>query len=137
MDEISSPNLFVYRFFKQSYRGGRVEIFKEYAEHRSDNFGIGYVDFTSLYPAICLNHTFPAGFYTEVNGQSNYNAHCYGIYLCKVIFQKENVLPFLSVKLNGKNVYPLGRWIGIYTSIEIEKARELDYNIEIISGFYF
>jgi hypothetical protein len=135
--EISAPDPQAYLFFKYSYKGGRVEIFKKYAESNINNYGLGYVDFVSLYPAICLNHTFPGGYYTKVIGNTCYNSSCYGIYLCKVILENALMLPFLGVKIEKKIVYPFGQWYGIYTSIEIEKALDLGYKIEIISGYFF
>lgn len=133
------PEKSVYDFFRHSYKGGRVELFQPSVKKNAGNFGLGYVDFSSLYPAVCVHSKFPGGFYRFKSSwlKWKYNENKHGIYLCKVTFDKSDTLPFLSVKISGTTLFPYGSWWGIYTSIEINKALKLGYDIIPKMGYEF
>ena len=50
----------------------------------------------------------------------------------------ENVkAPLLLHKYNNKTIAPVGKWRGVYTSIEIIRAIELGYKFKFIKCLYF
>ena len=45
--------------------------------------------------------------------------------------------PLLLTRINNKSIAPVGKWHGIYTSIEIQRAIKLGYKFKYIRCIYF
>ena len=45
--------------------------------------------------------------------------------------------PLLLTKIDNKTIAPVGKWTGVYTSIEILRALELSYTFKYHRGVYF
>lgn len=122
-------------FIRQSYCGGRTEVFKPFLNH------IGYhYDINSMYPYVMLNE-YPVGrpeFYNtphmakEVfedwmrshNGLGFVHAH---------VYIPEQHIPPLPVKM-GKLVFPCGEVFGVWTYNELEYAVR-NCGVEILEVF--
>jgi hypothetical protein len=117
-----------YLDIKKSYYGGRVEVFKSYAEN------IFIYDVVSLYPYTMLNEL-PIGCInksTDIN-LDNYFGFCYAT----VNVPKGIIAPILPFRKNdGKLIYPTGSWSGWYTSEILKMARDSqNVQIEVHSGY--
>lgn len=115
-------------FFRQSYCGGRVEVFKRFGKN------VDYVDVNSMYPFVMKQNPYPCGSYMKTN---SYKENKLGVYRCRVTAPDDLDIPLLPKKHNGKLLFPTGTWEGVYCSPELEKAFELGYKIEIINGIFW
>ena len=117
------------KFLRKSYAGARVEVFKRYGKN------LNHYDVKSMYPDVMRNKTYPCGYaiYT-----TTYNNKLHGIYECDVITPEYMHIPFLHTYNEDHSlIFPLGSFSGVYTSPEIDKARELGYEITVKQGYYF
>lgn len=115
-----------YKFIRDSYYGGRTEVFRRYGKD------LYYYDINSMYPDVMRNNDYPCGRYKHVRDWVNGKL---GIYKTKVKSPTFLEIPFLPMRNEeGKLMFPLGEWTAHYTSVEIEKARALGYQIDIIEG---
>lgn len=116
-------------FSRQSYYGGRVEIFKPLCEKTIYEY-----DVNSLYPFIMLSHIYPVscGIISRT-----YKSDRLGIYECEVVSPKNLYVPCLGILSKNKYIFPLGSFRGVFTSAEIEYARSLGYKIKVLKGIYF
>lgn len=116
------------KYFRESYSGGRVEVFKRHGKN------LKYYDFNSMYPTVMSEQEYPSGLavYTSVLKKGKL-----GIYTVKVK-APDLQIPFLhAYSEEGKLLFPTGSWTGTYTSVEIEKALTLGYEIKVVRGYYF
>lgn len=95
---------------RDSVYGGRVEVFKLYHKVLESNEKIRYLDFTSLYPFVNKNFSYPKGhpkitFGEQCKKIDLKNSH--GIIKCKILPPKKLFLPVLPVKLNGRLLFTL------------------------------
>ena len=118
---------FLSMFERQSYCGGRTELFR-----RGRYFCHNY-DVHSMYVSIMRDCAIPdpaSAKYIE-NG-SRYLDHFgkyLGVYHCRVTCPADLYLPVLPVKRNGKLLFPTGEFDGFWTSMELQKAIEKGYKI--------
>lgn len=116
------------KYLRKSYSGGRVEVFKRHGKN------LKYYDFNSMYPTVMHREEYPAGLAVY---SSYIKPNKFGIYTVRVKAPKLQI-PFLhAYDENGKLLFPVGTWEATYTSIELEKAKKLGYEIEVIEGYYF
>ena len=115
-----------YDFIKSSYYGGRTEVFKRKGKN------LKYFDIVSMYPHVMKKYLYPSG---KTMRTYSFVPNRLGIYKCNVSAPKNLDIPFLPFRReDGKLIFPLGNFSGTYTSVEIIKARELGYDIEVIDG---
>lgn len=118
---------FISSYERQSYYGGRAELFK-----RGKFFCYNY-DVHSMYVSImrdCLIPDPSSAKYIE-NG-AEYLNHFYqylGIYHCRVSCPDDLYIPILPVRQNGKLAFPTGEFEGTWCSVELQKAIEKGYKI--------
>ena len=127
----------VYKFIKQSYFGGAVDVYKPSGKN------VFYYDVNSLYAFIMKNIKMPVGLPTLLVGNS---------YLIEAIIKDSNKFSFIEVdvfcpedlkdplllhKINNKTVAPTGQWRGVYTSIEINRALLLGYKFKYRKCIHF
>jgi len=118
-------------FVRESYKGGRVEVFQRFAEN------VNSYDINSLYPFVMQRFNYPFGKLYEQDG-GNFdiliNKGKLGVAEC-LIEAPESEIPYLAVKYEDKLVFPTGQWKDTITSLEILEARKRGYKIKIIKGF--
>ena len=119
-------------FIRQTYKGGRVEVFKTYGKN------LYYYDINSLYPSQMINKNMPIGKYIKVSKYTNienyFNDFC-GFGKFEIKSTPDLYIPFLSYRYDGKLVFPNGSFTGYYTFSEIEKALDLGYEVKFLGGY--
>lgn len=115
-------------FVRESYHGGRVEIYKKYCDKPIKCF-----DFNSLYPYVMQKYDMPVGggvwtkkFHDDKIGFYQAQLKVSDLYI--------PVLPYVADK---KLLFPIGQFEGIYNSEELKLASEMGYEIEINKGLVF
>ena len=137
--DVFIPNLIgeVYKFIKLGYRGGAVDVYKPYGKN------IYRYDVNSLYPYIMASQAMPIGLPTSFEGNEE---NIINILNDKSKFSFIEVTvncpdtvkaPLLLTKIDNKTIAPVGKWTGVYTSIEILRALELGYTFKYHRGVYF
>jgi hypothetical protein len=121
-----------YASVKESYHGGRTEVFKPYYKCRG-NEKIAYIDITSMYPAIMANFPFPFGKPERIRDVKSLTLdnidHFFGFIYCKIKSPDDLEIPLLCVKTD-KLAFPLGRLVKTFTSVEVKEAVKLGYVVE-------
>lgn len=119
--------------FRESYFGGRTEIFKKC--FKSKNKTLKYYDINSLYPSVMVNTQYPV-FMTNnfIKTQSLVEN---GIYQVKVSVPENLNIPLLPYHIDKKLMFSTGNFTGSYTGVELLKAIELGYDIDILTGYAF
>lgn len=117
-------------FVRQSYKGGRVEVFQRYAEN------VYSYDVNSLYPHVMCDFNYPFGKCIEQNGanfEKMMNKGLLGVAECLII-SPDTHIPYLSVRHEDKLLFPVGHWKDTLTSFEILEARKRGYKIIVQDG---
>ena len=118
-------------FFRNAYKGGRVEAVKKYGTD------LYYYDINSLYPYVMLKNEYPLIKNNNYEYTTKYQVGITGIYECEVKCDYMHI-PLLPYKdAQNKLLFPYGKFKGFYTNREIEKAYNLGYDIKIINGYVF
>jgi len=112
-------------FFRESYCGGRVEVFER------EGLCVDYVDVNSMYPFVMRNQPYPAG---GCSRTKRFVEDKLGIYEVRVHAPDGLEIPLLPKKHDGKLLFPTGSWTGVYCSPELLKARDLGYEFEVLRG---
>ena len=120
-------------FVRKGYFGGRTEIFKPIFEGRNERKLFEY-DVNSLYPYVMLKNEFPAG---RAVRTFELKKGKLGVYEAQVKAPDDIYLPVLGIIHDKKFIFPKGKFKGVWTSSELDRARELGYEIEITSGYYW
>lgn len=111
-------------FFHMGYYGGRTEIFY----NKPMEGQIFYHDVNSLYPSALLSGVYPnicAGYTDDKLLDLSHE----GMASVEIESPKSLEIPYLPAKFEGKLVFPLGTWQGIYTNFELRAAKSLGYRI--------
>jgi len=118
-------------FIRNSYYGGGTDVYKGFAKL------VYYYDVNSLYPAAMLN-PMPYNLIKIHNNMDNINLeNFFGFIEVEVlcpITMKRPVLPYHS---NGKTIYPVGTWKGVYFSEELKAVEKLGYQFKLFKGYEF
>jgi DNA polymerase family B len=129
---ISGP---LYDFIKEGYYGGHVEVYTPYGKN------VKRYDANSLYPSVMESFDMPVGNPIIFEGDINHANLDLNNYLgfFKVEIETTNYLehPILLKRVNNKTIAPLGKWTGVYSTVEINKCLELGYKFKILSGVLF
>jgi hypothetical protein len=127
----------IYDFIKLGYIGGAVDVYKPYGKN------VYRYDVNSLYPTTMLRNPMPVGNPTYFDGDiSKVDPRAFGFFKVEVNTPQQLKHPILLCRINTgrdgtKTVAPLGNWIGVYSSIEINRCKELGYKFNILSGIVF
>lgn len=110
-------------FFHRGYFGGRTEIF----HNRPIKGPIFYHDLNSLYPYCMKAGVYPAldQFYESKKLDLDYE----GMADVEISAPEKLAIPYLPCKQDGKLIFPLGKWRGVYTFFELREAQKLGYEI--------
>lgn len=107
-----------------AYYGGRTEAF-----YRGSFKNAYMFDINSLYPSVMLNE-FPIPETAKFKSNSNINyLEFEGVSYVNVAAPKNLFYPLLPYRFNGKLIFPVGSFSGVYTHLELRKALELGYKI--------
>jgi hypothetical protein len=126
---------------RDGFYGGRTEVFKLYCRYPD----IQYVDYRGLYPSTntCLyrgitpetyntvvEFAYPVGHFVRLRGARIPPLdECFGFIWCSVTCPPLT-LPFLPERKNGKLIFDNAPKIGVWTTVEIQKAVQLGYVVE-------
>ena len=125
--------LYLYNFIKQAYFGGITEVYKPYGEN------LAYIDVNSLYPFVALKDL-PGNYCTYLESFNNEGLNLnnlFGFFYARVKTNNQyfGLLPIHDEKDNL--ICPEGQFEGIWSSIELQFAKENGYDITIIKGYNF
>jgi hypothetical protein len=116
-------------WYRKGYYGGRTECF--FIGSKSGD--IEYFDVNSMYPYAMLGD-FPDLWTLKYTKAPRLDG-MYGMAEAEVEAPLDMVFPLLPVRIEGKLVFPVGRWKAIYTVLELRAARDAGYNIRPIEGY--
>jgi hypothetical protein len=118
-------------FVRKSYFGGATDYYKAYAKN------LYYYDINSLYPKAMCN-LMPHKVIKKYDVMDNLDLNKF-FGFCHVEVNCDNNVskPVLPVKFKGKNIFPRGRWEGVYFSEELKLIKSLGYTIKLIRGLEF
>lgn len=118
----------VEKFVRESYHGGRVEIFKMIS-HKP----LKYYDINSLYPFVMVNNEMPIGkgWYSD-----HYVSGYIGFYKAE-IKMPDVYVPILPMYNRMKLLFPTGNMTGYYSSKELELAEKIGGEVKILYGYVF
>lgn len=125
-------------FVRLGYYGGRTEVFNTGGQFYGPNFLKCY-DINSMY-VWALSQPLPCDFLTETKGRILPSTE--GFLECMVntihVDRVASEYPVLPFRHEGKLLFPLGRFSGVWTTIEIKEALAHGYTIERIGrGVWF
>lgn len=106
-------------FIRNSYYGGRTEVFK-----RTNEETVYYFDFNSLYPYVMYKYPMPVGKYKKVKYPDSENIG----FAEAVVNIPNRLIPLLPYRTN-KLVFPIGKIRGFYDTAELKKAEEIGYKV--------
>lgn len=115
-------------FIRRGYFGGRVEIFKMIG---SD---LNVYDFNSLYPAVMVENSFPVGLPAWV---SRFEKGVDGFYEAEIDYDDSVNIPALPVSRDGKLIFPVGKFSGVFSSIELEASQRSGASFKVKKGVIF
>nr|YP_010561576.1 hypothetical protein OSR58_mgp14 [Ganoderma flexipes]UYX56947.1 hypothetical protein [Ganoderma flexipes] len=127
----------VYKFIKQGYFGGAVDVFKPSGQK------IYCYDVNSLYPYVMRFFKMPVGLPTLLSGSSSLietivkDSNKFSFVEVDVFCPENLKVPLLLHKINNKTVAPTGKWKGVYTSTEINRAIQLGYKFKYKKCVHF
>lgn len=135
-----NPEFNVDKFVRQSYFGGRTEVFRPYFKDPGKKLSCW--DINSLYPSVMHDFDYPTTFKSWSN---QYDPKKFGFWECTVEVPKDMYIPPLGALFKvdkktkkvervadsslGKFLFCTGTFSGVWTSIEIEYARSLGVKI--------
>lgn len=130
MMKFAIPNLKpdVEKFIRDSYYGGRVEVFKMRCFDKMKVY-----DFTSLYPYVMKKYPMPVGTASRV---TKFYENTTGFYKATVKIP-DMYFPPMPWLNKQKLIFPTGKFSGIYASKELEMARLLGCEFNIDYGYIF
>ena len=118
-------------FIRKGYFGGATDYYYAYCENAH------YYDVNSLYPH-AMKNLIPFKVIKFHKDLSNIKLeNFFGFCLAKVTAPKDIEYPLLPYKHEGKTIFPIGSWSGIYFSEELKEVVKHGYIINLIEGFEF
>lgn len=126
--ELWQPHREVEEFVRKAYTGGRCEIF------RYDRADLNHYDVNSLFPTAMLEPV-PIEYLFQSRKIPDDDSEFIGFYHARVDYP-ETYLPSLPYKAE-KLYFPVGRFEGHFTSIDLRKAIEQGARVKILSGRIF
>lgn len=119
-------------FIRNSYYGGGTDVYQAYGEN------IHYYDVNSLYPFAMKK---PMPYNLVVNKLIDLRFRSldsfFGFAYVEIYCPKNMLRPVLPFHKDGKTIYPVGNWSGVYFSEELKAVEKLGYQITLINGYEF
>ena len=127
---INSNNVF--QFIYSSYYGGITEVYKP----KGDN--LNYLDVNSLYPfaSLSLMPGLECKWIESFNSEGLDINKLFGIFYAEVI-TSYLYIGLLPIKTKSGLIFPNGKFSGVWTSVELQFAKEQGYKIKVIKGLQF
>lgn len=119
-------------FIRQGYYGGGTDVYKAWG------LAVHYYDVNSLYPNAMLNpmpHDLVKPYLLNLTNRTLDSF--FGFAEVEVLCPIDMERPVLPYHLNGKTVYPVGNWTGVYFSEELKAVVKLGYQIKLLRGYEF
>lgn len=117
-------------FVRKSYFGGRTEIYNMVFDGDENNL-LNYYDINSLYPSVMIDNYF--GYEKLRKPIRDFNDDYISFFECDVIVPKDlyiGPLPiYHEVNKSRKTIFPVGKFRGVWSTIELENA--LSYGVKI------
>ena len=118
-------------FIRNSYYGGGTDVYKGFCKK------VYYYDVNSLYPYAMLN-PMPYNLIKVHNNMDNIKLeNFFGFIEVEVLCPLDMKRPVLPYHNNGKTIYPVGCWKGVYFSEELKALVKLGYTFKLIKGYEF
>jgi hypothetical protein len=130
---IPIPNLQEDNFIRHSYFGGATDVYK------AKGVNLKYIDVNSLYPLAMLNKM-PFTNKGYISDMTNIKLDdFFGFIKVEVTCPTSVLRPLLPYRINGRTIFPNGKWIATYFSEEIKAVlpKNLGYQFKLISGYDF
>lgn len=120
-------------YCRNAYLGGRTEIFKTHFKGQTNEKLFEY-DVNSLYPFVMLHFNYPVdrGYFTFRR-----TPEALGIYKASVFAPSDIAIPSLGLIKDSKYIFPVGRFEGYWTGVELDYAVTQGYRIQILEGHEF
>jgi hypothetical protein len=124
---------------RQSYTGGAVDM---YIPQPPNGVKMFCYDVNALYPSQMSNMLMPVGNPSYFKGNIRIlDLEAFGFFYCKIIAPDNLKHPILQthVKTNNgiRTIAPLGQWEDMIFSEEMDNAKKLGYQFEILWGYTF
>ncbi|XP_054789359.1 DNA polymerase-like [Prosopis cineraria] len=131
---IHIPNRNEDSFLRRAYYGGHADTYQPKGEN------LDYYDVNSLYPYIMKTFPMPGGkpvWHGKLEGQDI--DRLYGYFEAHIVCPPTIKKPFLAYRdnLSKTIVFPTGEFVGVYFSEELKYARDIGYQVTLISGYSF
>jgi len=118
-------------FVRLAYYGGGTDYYKAYETD------LKYYDVNSLYP-LAMKNPMPLKLLKFHKNMFNINLESFfGFIEVEVTCPINMLKPVLPFKVEGKTIYPVGTWTGIYFSEELKAVKSLGYSFKLIRGYEF
>lgn len=118
-------------FVRNGYYGGGTDVYKAYETN------IKYYDVNSLYP-LAMKNLMPLNLIKFHKNMDNIDLNnFFGFIEVEVTCPINMLRPVLPFKFEGKTIYPVGNWTGIYFSEELKAVEYLGYKFKLIKGYEF
>jgi hypothetical protein len=130
----------MYKFIKQSYTGGSVDVYRptlaKDASVELENRVIKRYDVNSLYPYVMKHFPMPIGTPTYFEGDiTKFEKMPFGIFEVEVECPSDINIPLLQVKIKTDSGYrtiaPTGTWTGKYFSDDLYNASKFGYKFKV------
>lgn len=128
------PNRNEDTFIRRAYYGGHADAYIPKGEN------LYYYDVNSLYPYIMKTFPMPGGkpvWHSNLEGQDLDSF--YGYFEAHIVCPKTITRPFLPYRDEERQtiVFPTGEFVGVYYSEELKYARDIGYQVTLLSGYSF
>lgn len=133
-------------FIRRGYFGGRTEIFKPEFKAKNKKEKLYAYDVNSLYPYIMRNFEMPI---KVDNYTYDYDPNKIGFYEAEAIVPEDILIPVLPALIDTKwskrtgnpkakkLIFPTGKFKGVWSTAEIERAREIGCEVRTGLGLTF
>jgi hypothetical protein len=126
-----ASDLALYQRARQAYYGGRTQVFQPVS-------AAGYhYDINSAYPAALASLELPMGERTEVHGKQASRAYAngqLGLFRASVHVPRDIFVPPLPVRTRFRSAYPVGRFGGWWSGLELKGAEALGATIRRVDA---
>jgi DNA polymerase type B, organellar and viral len=122
----------MFQFIYGAYFGGITEVYIPLAQI------FNYLDVNSLYPSAALNPMpgLNCKWIESYNSEGLDLSELFGFFHAEVETNSQ-YLGLLPLRTKSGVIFPEGKYEGIWTSVELQHAKELGYKIKVIKGFQF
>lgn len=124
-----------HKTLRRAYYGGRVEVFNPSA------WKVWEYDINSAYPDALARTALPVGDWrwirSPVEAAGAFQAGLPGAYCARVNVPKGTHVPPLPCRAKGRLVYPTGQWLGWFVQPELEYAKSLGVDVQVVSACVF